>query len=242
MSRYDRPYRRYQRTATVMTRLGTGSTPTTKLVPDVGESKALPPHPADPQSTDATAPLTCNSPVRYNLSRPPSCVLIKRHRLAVADVLCPLQRLADSVKPKRYQKICDIIAEKAPGESVVAASYANIGNVSLGKQFAQAAATAVLTAGLLSVRTKPRPSYLVVTDHRLLILDASAFTGGPTKTVNFAIPFQRIGGVTEPKRGVATIVHLMIEGRDKALRIQFPRAAREDGDKVLQSLPVRILS
>ena len=129
------------------------------------------------------------------------------------------------MKPKRYQKICDII-----------------GNVSLGKQFAQAAATAVLTAGLLSVRTKPRPSYLVVTDHRLLILDASAFTGGPTKTVNFAIPFQRIGGVTEPKRGVATIVHLMIEGRDKALRIQFPRAAREDGDKVLQSLPVRILS
>jgi hypothetical protein len=145
------------------------------------------------------------------------------------------------MKAKRYQKISEIIAEKAPGERVVAASYANIGNVSLGKQFAQAAATAVLTAGLLSARTKPRPSYLVVTDRRLLILDASAFTGGPTKTVNFAIPFEHIGGITEPKRGVATIVHLMIEGRDKALRLQFPRPAREDGDKVLQALPVRVL-
>jgi hypothetical protein len=113
--------------------------------------------------------------------------------------------------------------------------------VKLGKQFAMAAATAILSAGMFSAHTKPRPNYVVVTNMRMAFLDTSAL-GGPSKKFNGTpVSLRAIAGTTEPKRGVTTVVNVLIEGRDKALRLMFPRPARADGDAVIGALRVPVI-
>ena len=63
----------------------------------------------------------------------------------------------------------------------------------------------------------------------------SDFAGDPTSKINFVLPLQAIAGMTEPKHGFTTVVHLIIHGRDKALRIMFPRPCRDDGELVLRA-------
>jgi hypothetical protein len=57
-----------------------------------------------------------------------------------------------------------------PGEVVEVAALATFGGVSVGKTLAVAAATAIATAGLLSVTVTPKRMPIVLTTKRLLIL------------------------------------------------------------------------
>lgn len=57
-----------------------------------------------------------------------------------------------------------------PGEIVEVATIATFGGVSVGKTMAVAAATAIATAGLLSVTVTPKRMPIVLTSKRLLVL------------------------------------------------------------------------
>lgn len=147
------------------------------------------------------------------------------------------------MKEKRIQKITEIMTPMLqPGEYLMAASFANIGHVAVGKQLAMATATAVLSGGLVSVYRKPRPTYVVVTNYRVTFLEPSDFAGDPTSKINLVVPIQSIAGMTAPERGFTTVFRLLIHGQDKALRVMFPRPCRPDGELVINALRVPVFA
>ena len=72
------------------------------------------------------------------------------------------------------------------GESVVHVGAAGVGQVSVKRQTAVAATSAVLSAGMLTVVVRPKGFYLVVTEQRLLLLELTPGLGHPMLPVDAA--------------------------------------------------------
>jgi hypothetical protein len=72
------------------------------------------------------------------------------------------------VKKDQIKQAAEAVVE--PGEVVEVACTAVIGSLRLGRQVAIGIASAIATAGLLSVTVSPKPQPLVLTTKRLLVL------------------------------------------------------------------------
>ena len=75
-----------------------------------------------------------------------------------------------------------------PGETIEIAVMAEVGQVSMKKQVATAAAVTVLTAGLFTAIVHPARRALVLTDRRLLILSVNTVTDRPQSELVAGLP------------------------------------------------------
>jgi hypothetical protein len=143
------------------------------------------------------------------------------------------------VNEKRTGQLNDVMSSLLQvGEQVAIGSFANVGSVSLGRKLAVAAAAGVLSGGMLLMNVRPRRLYVVLTNQRILFLEASAITGRPTTKIAGQVPRGAIIGCTAPKRGVMTVFDVLIAGQDKALHFGFPRPLRDDGEKFAAAIGV----
>lgn len=127
-----------------------------------------------------------------------------------------------------------------PGETPEVIAMAKVGSLRkvLGRHFALAAATAVLSGGTMFSITTQRELYLLLTDRQLLFFEADAYTGGPGKAL-FGVPRTHVA-ITEPKRGVLVKFELHINGWDQAMTLSmppFPPSLRKKGMQLVALLP-----
>jgi hypothetical protein len=122
------------------------------------------------------------------------------------------------------------------GEEIEVASFANVGSVSIAKNLAVMAIAGIVSGGAGFAMLRPKRLYLLLTNQRLLFVEQAGLTGRPTSKFAGEVPRDAIAGTTAPRRGVTTTFDMVIRGRDKGLRLVFPRPMRDDGDKVAASL------
>lgn len=124
----------------------------------------------------------------------------------------------------------------APGERIELASLAQVGTVAIGKQVAVAAVAGVLSGGHLIVAVRPKTHYFVLTDQRLLFLEASEWAGRPTSRVVGLIPRSAIMAVSNARKGFLLKFDLVIAGQAKGLRLTFPPQRHADGERMARAL------
>lgn len=121
------------------------------------------------------------------------------------------------------------------GETLEVATVAAVGKVSLKRQIATAAVTAVLSAGMASVVTYARKLPVVLTNRRLLFLDANEITGRPQEKLVGSVP--REGLRAQRQRAVLWLVYNLIDNTGApVLRLSFPLPNRSAGHKIAESL------
>jgi hypothetical protein len=120
-----------------------------------------------------------------------------------------------------------------PGELVELTGVASAGKLRVGKQLAQAAVVAVVTAGTLAAWTTPKKFYVVLTDRRLLFLEQHSLTGGPTTKLGLELPRAALSVQqvkVKPIMFIPTLrVDLAIAGADNGLQLIFPAVAIPEG-------------
>lgn len=122
-----------------------------------------------------------------------------------------------------------------PGESIEVATVAAVGKVSVKRQIATAAITAILTAGTVTAvaYSKKRPT--VLTNRRLLFLDANEMTGRPKEKLVGEI--SRDGLRAQRQRGLLWLKYDLIDSTGSAVvRLSFPVPARKAGNQIAQAL------
>jgi hypothetical protein len=122
-----------------------------------------------------------------------------------------------------------------PGEVIEVATVAAVGKVSVKRQIATAAITAILTAGTVTAvaYSKKRPT--VLTNRRLLFLDANELTGRPQEKLVGTIG--REGLRAQRQRGLLWLKYDLIDNTGAAVvRLSFPVPARKAGNQIAQAL------
>jgi hypothetical protein len=127
------------------------------------------------------------------------------------------------------------------GERVEITSIAQVGQLSLAKSMATAAAVAVVTVGVLTVYRTPQKRFIVLTSQRLLLMEGNSVTGRPTGEVVLDLPRTALTVVSARQRLALLViptfvVGLAIAGNDKGLKLVFPMPARTDGRQIADSL------
>lgn len=123
-----------------------------------------------------------------------------------------------------------------PGETVEFGMMAQVGQVSLKKQVATAAAVAILTAGTATAFARPAPRVLVLTSRRLLFLDATSGLGRPMKKLLGALP-REVLRATRRGSFINTSYDLTdTQGSGKAIRIKIPWWRRNLGAQLAAAL------
>jgi len=126
-----------------------------------------------------------------------------------------------------------------PGEIVEASGMASIGSLQLGRQAAIAAATAIATAGLLSVTVTPKAQPVVLTTRRLLILGIKVgLVDRPDSKIRTEIPRSELRA-TPPRRPLLGLYWLVVltdaEG-SRVAKMRFPFPDRADAQRFAQGL------
>ena|SRR5690348_1042729 len=126
-----------------------------------------------------------------------------------------------------------------PGEIVEASGMASVGSMRLGRQAAIAAASAIATAGLLSVTVTPKAQPVVLTTKRFLILGIKVgLVDRPDSKIRTEIPRSELRA-TAPRRPLLGLYWLMEltdpEGR-RVAKMRFPFTDRADAERFAQGL------
>lgn len=126
-----------------------------------------------------------------------------------------------------------------PGETIEVATVAAVGKVPLKQQVATAAVTAAVT-GLLTGGVATAVFYvnkrpIVLTNRRLLILDANDFTGRPLTKLVGAV--SREGLRAQHQRSLLWLTYNLIDNSGRpVLRLRFPVPNRKAGHRIAESL------
>jgi hypothetical protein len=86
---------------------------------------------------------------------------------------------------------------------------------------------------------RPRGTYIVLTDRRILFFDGDISSGGRPGKHLMTVPRDLVT-VSEPKGkgfGLAMQIELTIAGQDKDLRILFPKPSKDEGRQFTDLLP-----
>ena len=122
-----------------------------------------------------------------------------------------------------------------PGETIEVATVAAVGKVSLKRQVATAAVTAVLTAGMVTAVTYAQKRPVVLTNRRLLFLDFNNLTGKPLEKLVGQVP--REGLRAQRDRALLWLAYNLIDGSGApVLRLSFPLPNRNAGRQIAESL------
>jgi 5-enolpyruvylshikimate-3-phosphate synthase len=122
------------------------------------------------------------------------------------------------------------------GEQVEFGMMAQVGQVSVKRQIATAAAVAVLTAGMATAFTRPALRVLVLTNQRLLFLDATSQRGRPMKKLLGALP-REVLSIRKRRTFINTSYDLTDnQGSGTAIRIKIPWWRRKLGARLAAEL------
>jgi hypothetical protein len=123
-----------------------------------------------------------------------------------------------------------------PGETIEATGRARPGRVSVKANVALAAAALVLSGGNATMHARKKDVFVVLTNRRLLILEAHWLTFRPVAKILGAL--NRPLSVTDVKRGVTTSFVVSVPGDTNGLRLVFPTTERRDARALLTALGV----
>jgi hypothetical protein len=134
-----------------------------------------------------------------------------------------------------------VAPQLAEGERVEIVSVAQVGQVSTAKVMATGLAVAALTAGTLAVYRTPKKRFVVLTNRRLLLLEANQVTGRATGQIALDLPREALTVLSVKTRRVMLVVptlavELAVADLEKGLKLVFPTPARADGQIIAESL------
>ena len=121
-----------------------------------------------------------------------------------------------------------------PDERSEATGRARPGHVSVKANLALATASAILSGGSSAMYATKKDIYVVLTDRRLIILEAHWLTFRPTAKVLGALPRPLL--VSDVKRGFMTSFVVSATGDPNGLQLSFPRTERPDAEAMLTAL------
>ena len=124
-----------------------------------------------------------------------------------------------------------------PGEAIEVATVAAVGKVSAKRQIATVAITAILTAGTVTAVTYSPKRPVVLTNRRLLFLDANEVTGRPLEKLVGALP--REGLRAQRQQGLLWLKYDLIDDTGApVVRLSFPVPNRKAGHEMAAALGV----
>jgi hypothetical protein len=150
------------------------------------------------------------------------------------------------VNAKRTRRVSHLVTPSLrPGERIEIVSIASVRSVAVDRPVA-CVTTTLLSGTAVIAEGRARRFYVVMTNHRLLMMRPSIF-GGPSRTLEGQILRDVIVSVREPAtarrraaklatagRGIA--LDLVVDGRDKGLRLSFGRDGRAVADDMAAAL------
>jgi hypothetical protein len=92
---------------------------------------------------------------------------------------------------------------------------------------------------MLIAYARPRPMYIVLTNHRILFVEQEQALGGVGKKILMSLERAAVTVAQTGKGmlGLTMRVQLEINGEEKGLQITFPHASKTDGRKLIAALP-----
>jgi hypothetical protein len=123
-----------------------------------------------------------------------------------------------------------------PGETVEIAAMAAVGQVSVGRQVATAAAVAVLSAGMFTATVRPARRALVLTNRRLLFFPSSQPFDRPQSKLLAALPREVLQA--RKRRSLINATYDLVDaaGSGKAIRLTFALPSRALGAQLAAAL------
>lgn len=142
------------------------------------------------------------------------------------------------MNPKRVKQVIETATpHMESGEQVIVATTASVGSVSAKRKVLTSAVVGIASGGTMIANVRPRRMYIAMTDRRLIFFDADTASGKPGKEILMSLPLAALAA-SEAKRGWLTLkAELFMAGESNGLRLMFPKPCREDGAKVLASVP-----
>ena len=123
------------------------------------------------------------------------------------------------------------------GEVVEVATVAAVGQVSVKRQVATAAITAVLTLGTVTAVTTAKKRPIALTNRRLLFLEANDLTGRPQSKLVGAL--SRDGLRAQRQRALLWRKYDLIDNTGApVVRLSFPLPNRKAGDHIATALGI----
>ena len=124
-----------------------------------------------------------------------------------------------------------------PGEVIEVVTVAGIGKVSPRRQIATVAVAAILSAGTVTAVAYSPKRPVVLTNRRLLFLDANEITGRPLEKLVGALP--REGLRAQRQRGLLWLKYDLIDNTGApVVRLSFPVPNRSAGHQMAAALGV----
>lgn len=124
------------------------------------------------------------------------------------------------------------------GENVELAGIVYVGNVSAKRQLATAAATAILTAGMLTATVRPVRRAFALTDRRLLFVDAEGVLHRPKRELLGALPREMVRATRRRSIAVLTAQYDITdrEGSGQSIRLTFQMGSWKIGARLAVAL------
>ncbi len=139
-----------------------------------------------------------------------------------------------SVNKDTTRRAAEAVVE--PGEVVELATQALVGSLQLGRQMAIGVATAIATAGLLSVTVSKKPEPIVLTTKRLLVLGMkNTFIDQADSTIRAEFPRSALRGLAHRVFTYYALDLADAEGRPLG-RMRFPFWSRADAKVIADAL------
>ena len=132
---------------------------------------------------------------------------------------------------RRKQKLLGTVAPLlTQGEQVELASLAKVGSVSAKRRVLTTAVVGALTAGAVIAVAQPRPMYWVLTDRRLLFVEAVQGSGRPGKLL-MSLPREYLTAAPASPAllGLGAKTVLTVQGQEQSLKLTFPPAFKAAG-------------
>jgi hypothetical protein len=124
-----------------------------------------------------------------------------------------------------------------PGEVIEVATVAAVGKVSAKRQIATAAITAIVTAGTVTAVAYAPKRPMVLTNRRLLFLDANELTGRPQEKLVGEL--NREGLRAQRQRALLWLKYDLIDNSGApVIRLSFPVPNRKAGHQIAGALGV----
>ncbi len=124
-----------------------------------------------------------------------------------------------------------------PGEVIEVATVAAVGKVSAKRQIATAAITAIVTAGTVTAVAYAPKRPMVLTNRRLLFLDANELTGRPQEKLVGEL--NREGLRAQRQGALLWLKYDLIDNNGApVVRLSFPVPARKAGNQIAGALGV----
>ena len=122
-----------------------------------------------------------------------------------------------------------------PGEVIEVATVAAVGKVSARRQIATVAVAAILSAGTVTVVAYSPKRPVVLTNRRLLFLDANEITGRPLEKLVGTL--NREGLRAQRQRALLWLKYDLIDGTGApVVRLSFPLPNRSAGHQIATAL------